>query len=174
MAKQLVDRGYDWFYPTTIAKIEAGDRQVEASELAAIADLFEVSTDLLLGRGVGLEDDLSYSLRALREVAQRGYSQLRPLTMDLIEARDEAIRYAFSGRENLVEFCNTSISHLTAAATFLSLAETYTHAEFAVPGGTIVRPDIEGSNADGGLNVDDIRAAFDKLTARRAEKGLFS
>jgi hypothetical protein len=172
MAKRLVERGCDGFYPTTIAKIEAGDRQVYATELSAIADLFEVSTDLLLDRGVGLEDDLAYSLRALREVAQRNYAQLRPATMELVEARDEAIRYAFSGRENLVEFCNSAISHLTAAATFLSLAETYTHPEFAVPGGTVVRTDIEGTNAVDGLDAAAVRDVFDKLTERRAEKGL--
>ncbi len=157
---------------TAIAKVEAGTRTVRIDEAVAIADLFEVSLDSLLGRGAGLEDDLAYSLRALREVVQRIYSQVRPLTMELIEARDEAINYAFSGRENLVEFTNIAIDRLTTAAVFLSLAETYTHPEFAVPGGTVVKVDIEGANANHGLDADEVRALFDTLATRRAEKGL--
>ena len=45
VAKMLSDKGIDGIYPTTIAKIEAGDRAVRIDELLAIADLFEVSLD---------------------------------------------------------------------------------------------------------------------------------
>ena len=37
-------------HPTTIAKIEAGDREVKISELDAMADTFDLSVDALLGR----------------------------------------------------------------------------------------------------------------------------
>jgi transcriptional regulator with XRE-family HTH domain len=36
-------------YPSTIAKIEAGTRAVQIDELVAYAEIFDVSTDLLLG-----------------------------------------------------------------------------------------------------------------------------
>jgi hypothetical protein len=40
-------------HPTTVAKIEAGDRSVRINEAVGIADLFEVSLDSLLGRKLG-------------------------------------------------------------------------------------------------------------------------
>lgn len=50
MAKLLTDRGIDSIYPTTVAKIESGDREVKLDEAAALADLFGGSLDWLLGR----------------------------------------------------------------------------------------------------------------------------
>jgi transcriptional regulator with XRE-family HTH domain len=49
MAKMLTDKGIPMHW-TTIAKIEKGDRSVRIDEAAGIADLFEVSLDVLLGR----------------------------------------------------------------------------------------------------------------------------
>ena len=40
MAKMLADRGVQPMHPTTIAKIEAGDRSVRINEAVEIADLF--------------------------------------------------------------------------------------------------------------------------------------
>jgi transcriptional regulator with XRE-family HTH domain len=49
MAKMLSRKGIQSMYPTTVAKIEAGERAVRIDEANAIADLFEVSLDSLLG-----------------------------------------------------------------------------------------------------------------------------
>ena len=50
MAKILSDKGLRPMHPTTVAKIEAGDRSVRINEAVGMADLFEVSMDSLLGR----------------------------------------------------------------------------------------------------------------------------
>jgi hypothetical protein len=55
MAKMLADRGVKPMHPTTVAKIEAGDRSVRINEAIEIADLFEVSMDALLGRTTGVK-----------------------------------------------------------------------------------------------------------------------
>ncbi len=62
LAKLLSDNGVEQIYPTTVAKIEAGERKVRINEATVIADLFGVSLDSLLGRGAGLDNDLVYTL----------------------------------------------------------------------------------------------------------------
>ena len=51
LAKRLTDKGVDT-YASTVAKIESEKkpRAVRLAEAAAIADLFDVSLDTLLGR----------------------------------------------------------------------------------------------------------------------------
>jgi transcriptional regulator with XRE-family HTH domain len=49
LANQLVQKNFR-VYGSTVAKIEAGERPVKAAELAAMADVFGISTDTLLGR----------------------------------------------------------------------------------------------------------------------------
>jgi transcriptional regulator with XRE-family HTH domain len=72
MAKILSDRGLRPMHPTTVAKIEAGDRSVRINEAVGMADLFEVSMDDLLGRKQGTErNELTYPLRVLRDTARR-------------------------------------------------------------------------------------------------------
>jgi hypothetical protein len=48
VAKMLSAAGLS-VYPTTIAKIEAGERAARVDEVVAVADLFSVSVDTLLG-----------------------------------------------------------------------------------------------------------------------------
>ncbi len=65
-AKMLSDRAIPMHW-TTIAKIEKGDRSVRIDEAAGIAHLFDVSLDALMGRNVGSERDLLYTVqRALQ------------------------------------------------------------------------------------------------------------
>ena len=69
----LSDKGINPMHPTTVAKIEAGDRSVRINEAVGIADLFEVSLDSLLGRkpGAPQRSELTYLLRALRQSSQQ-------------------------------------------------------------------------------------------------------
>jgi transcriptional regulator with XRE-family HTH domain len=78
VAKMLADRGIS-LHPTAIAKIEAGEREVKIDEAAAIAALFDVSIDALVGRRVGLQNDLAYMLHAALETA--GNLALQTATM---------------------------------------------------------------------------------------------
>jgi transcriptional regulator with XRE-family HTH domain len=70
LAKLLSARGVT-AYPTTIAKIETGERVVRIEELAAIADLFDLSLDALIGRRERPSGDLDYAERALRDTVER-------------------------------------------------------------------------------------------------------
>jgi hypothetical protein len=54
--------GIDNMYPTTVAKIEAGDREVKLDEAAALADLFGMSLDAMLGKGMPDESSLTFAL----------------------------------------------------------------------------------------------------------------
>ena len=50
LAKRLQRKGLEQVYASTVAKIESGDRAARINEATALADLFEVSVDALLGR----------------------------------------------------------------------------------------------------------------------------
>lgn len=64
MANLLSEKGIA-VHPTTIAKIEAGDRAVRVDELNAIADLFGTSVDALLGRSPAGSDLVWFASRLL-------------------------------------------------------------------------------------------------------------
>jgi transcriptional regulator with XRE-family HTH domain len=78
MAKKLSALGIHPMHPTTIAKIEAGDRSVRINEAVGIAELFEVSLDSLLGlKWWPQQSDVTYTLRVLRAAAQQVGHQLK-------------------------------------------------------------------------------------------------
>jgi transcriptional regulator with XRE-family HTH domain len=70
MAELLSAKGLTC-YPTTIAKIEAGDRAIQVDELVAVADIFEVSLDTLLARNTGQTKDKAYLVSTLDDEATR-------------------------------------------------------------------------------------------------------
>jgi hypothetical protein len=67
MAEVLSEHGIT-AYPTTVAKIESGERAVKVNELAVFADIFGVSLDALVGRPARPAGDLSYAEERLRAV----------------------------------------------------------------------------------------------------------
>ena len=67
-------------HPTTIAKIEAGDRSVRIDEATGIADLLGLSLDGLLGRK-GMEDERSHAMTVLAEEARK----LIPEVIDIVD-----------------------------------------------------------------------------------------
>jgi transcriptional regulator with XRE-family HTH domain len=78
MAQMLSDRGIQPMHPTTVAKIEAGDRSVRINEAVGIADLFEVPVDSLLGRKPEAQrSQREYLLRAFRDTARQSSQQVR-------------------------------------------------------------------------------------------------
>jgi transcriptional regulator with XRE-family HTH domain len=79
MAKKLSDHGIQPMHPTTVAKIEAGERSVRINEAVGIADLFEISLDSLLGRKPRAERDLEYALGALLDAV---YTSLEDIPAD--------------------------------------------------------------------------------------------
>jgi len=70
---------------TAIAKIEAGTRAVSMAEAAAMADLFEVSLDTLLGRDTMPEVDMLYTVRTAIGTAQQSSVQLSGIAEHLTD-----------------------------------------------------------------------------------------
>lgn len=81
LAKRLTDMGIDSMYATTVAKIEAGDREIKLDEAAAMADLFDMSLDELVARDSRKrrEDGFTYYVAELRDNARRYASQVAGL-----------------------------------------------------------------------------------------------
>lgn len=94
----LSDKGIH-MYATTIAKIEAGDRAVQIDEATGIADLFDMSLDSLLGRNKALENELSYAVRTLREVAQKSVWDVNAVQGSVRTAFIDLFEFEFEGRE---------------------------------------------------------------------------
>ena len=69
-------------YGSTVAKIEAGEREVKLDEATAMADLFEMSLDELVARDSRKrrEDELTYYLRQLRDNARQRSGQAADLS----------------------------------------------------------------------------------------------
>ncbi|MGH6683963.1 MAG: helix-turn-helix transcriptional regulator [Pseudolabrys sp.] len=97
LAKMLKDKGIHSIYPTTIAKIESGERAVRIDEAAAIADLFDVSLDVLMGLR-GVDDDAAYALTVLADEAQQ-------LTPAVVQIRDR-LRRAYRQLEAQFDFAD--------------------------------------------------------------------
>jgi len=72
LAEKLKRNGLKGFYATTVAKVESGERAVRIDEAAALADLFDVSVDALMGRKPGGQtSELSFQLRTMRDTARQ-------------------------------------------------------------------------------------------------------
>jgi transcriptional regulator with XRE-family HTH domain len=125
VAKMLGDKGIKGIYPTTVAKIESGERAVRIDEATALADLFEVSLDALLGRKQNSQDDeLAYLLRLLRDTARDSSRQVGA-TMETIREQLEELPRDFDNADLLQRIgSDTWSTHLYAALEALIRLET--------------------------------------------------
>ena len=126
MAKMLSDKGIQPMHPSTVAKIEAGDRSVRINEAVGIADLFEVSLDSLLGRKPGTQrNDLTYLLRALRQSSQQvgaSLETIRELLEELPEKFEGAERPQTMTRDTWSKYlapASEALTRLVIASDFL-------------------------------------------------------
>jgi transcriptional regulator with XRE-family HTH domain len=120
MAQLLSDNGTA-MHSTTIAKIEAGDRTVRIDEATAIADLFGVSLDALLGRK-GMEDDQSHALSVLADEAQKVLPDLMQIRERVwLAYQDLAAQWDFQSLDEFVtegaawDWSGLSLEHKRAA-----------------------------------------------------------
>jgi transcriptional regulator with XRE-family HTH domain len=118
LAKMLLDRRIEGVYPSTIAKVEAGDRAVRIDELTAIADVFGVSVDTLLGRKAKSRRDLRYLLDALTDAVFLSRTELHR-TANTLQDRLEDIPPDFEGYDTLAGFVREVLRHLDAAGAAL-------------------------------------------------------
>jgi transcriptional regulator with XRE-family HTH domain len=84
VAKLLSGKGLA-VYPTTVAKIEAGERAVRVDEIVAVADIFDVSVDALLGHSVqrARAGDKGLTFNALARLVQHTVGQAESLEATL-------------------------------------------------------------------------------------------
>jgi transcriptional regulator with XRE-family HTH domain len=92
LAQLLCDATGAKWHPTTIAKIEAGDRSVRIDEAVAIAEVLEVPLNSLLGLKTAVENDLAYAMSALQQTVGKSvwdvnamYNTLRDRWADVLE-----------------------------------------------------------------------------------------
>jgi transcriptional regulator with XRE-family HTH domain len=118
MAKMLLNKGIRGIYPTTIAKIEAGDRAVKIDELTTMAELFGVSVDALLGRKSNEGRDLDYLLDALTDAAFTSRTELRRVSKTLQDRLDD-IPTEYDGYDGVSKLVRDLSKHLDAASAAL-------------------------------------------------------
>ncbi len=122
MAKLLTDKKIEPMYATTVAKIEAGSRSVRINEAVAIADLFEVPLDGLLGRKPGAERDLAYALGALMDAVYTSRTELHRTARSLRD-RLADIPSDFAELDTLARHGREVFGHLETAREALSKLE---------------------------------------------------
>ena len=119
MATMLGDIGIHAMHPTTVAKIEAGDRSVRVTEAAALADLFGITVDALLGRQGQDDSTLIYAMTVLDQFALdavRLAEQMLGVAAD-IEDQLESVEESFSpaGIKPLLATAQELRTHLDSA-----------------------------------------------------------
>jgi transcriptional regulator with XRE-family HTH domain len=118
VAKMLLARGIDNMHPTTVAKIEAGDREIKLDEAVAMADLYKQPLDALLGRRPKGKRDLQYLLGALEDAVFTSRTELHRTTKALRDRLDD-IPSDFEGYNTLARLGRNLFGHLDAASTVL-------------------------------------------------------
>jgi len=124
LAELLAKQGFS-MYGTTIAKIEAGDRAVQIDEAAAIADLFDVSLDSLLGRAVGLENDLAFAVRIAQQTARRHLDQVGDMIEANAQQAEEISGFDFAQRDELLSLIGAASEPLILADLALRQVERF-------------------------------------------------
>jgi transcriptional regulator with XRE-family HTH domain len=118
VAKLLSDKGIDSIFTTTIAKIELGERPAKLNEAAALADVFGVSLDALIGRRRLRSGDKSLPLNALAKRTTGTAVAADALEAGLREHLDELQEFTLRRDEAAaVTECERAAEALGAAAT---------------------------------------------------------
>jgi transcriptional regulator with XRE-family HTH domain len=118
LEKMLAEKGIHLHW-TTIAKIEKGERSVRIDEAAAIADLFDMSVDALLGRQLPDDTTLTFAMTTLLDYvrdADNKLVQARGTATDIDEQlEDAADRFASPHIEALQRTARDMARHLDKA-----------------------------------------------------------
>jgi transcriptional regulator with XRE-family HTH domain len=115
MAEVLTEHGIT-AYPTTVAKIESGERAVKVNELAVFADIFGVSLDALVGRRARPTGDLLYTVETLLNTKSQGRWPVQALLSTMAEQTTEVADADSNGRwAELIEDAQAAVAALTEA-----------------------------------------------------------
>jgi transcriptional regulator with XRE-family HTH domain len=124
-----------------IARIEKGERSVRAVEAAALADLYKISVDALLGRKGRPKSDFMHALRGLVDAKEQARWAVESHQRALSEAATGLADADTGGRyAELVADCESACKALDAARQILASIgdSTNPQAAAAVKEGTIV------------------------------------
>ncbi len=111
---------------STIAKTESGDRGVKIDELSALADIFNVSVDTLLGRRTPLQDDLLHGIRNVIDTAKQGRAQINLVRGMFVDRLRDIDGVTFNGRQDMDANAVAAVEGLTAAYEALGrIADTH-------------------------------------------------
>jgi transcriptional regulator with XRE-family HTH domain len=126
MAKLLADRGVHPMHPTTLAKIETGERSVRLNEAVEIAELFEMSLDSLLGRATANPgDELVSTLRTALDTAAMLTSTLAAVRATFYDPFTDLAALEFPGREQLEEHVRAAGAALVMASNELAMIAAF-------------------------------------------------
>jgi len=147
MAKALADKKIHVHW-TTIAKIEKGDRSVRIDEAAAIADVFDLSVDALLGRKTARENALAYTLRGALDASQQCSWQVSAMQTTLSERFSELQSLDFAGVEELLAEADAAQRALKMASESLGRIGAF---RMAASAGIKLQFDSSGAMANEGI-----------------------
>lgn len=83
-------------YPSTVAKIESGERAVRVDEVGVLADIFGVSVDALMGRASS-GTDLVWAMNRLSSNAQKSAGEVAMIMDRLNGGVSDVLEYAGDG-----------------------------------------------------------------------------
>lgn len=118
-----------------MAKIEGGERAVRIDEATAIADLFEVSVDAMLGRTSNPSSDLLFKFRANLDVARQSAHSVWGIATLFRQRTEEVSAVDFEGWIDFRDRCRHAWDALNDA--HRALIEV---ADFPVPSEAQLRP----------------------------------
>ena len=134
MAKHLRSAGLEYMIPSTVAKIEIGERSVRIEEACTYADVFSAPIDVMFGRG-DRGVDAVWAASKLSTNAQKSVAELMAMRDRLADDTRDLVTYSTSdGRfdvlQNLAESAAAAAKSIDDAATAVGKLAT----EFPMPG----------------------------------------
>lgn len=121
MANMLAGREIAPMGATTLAKIEAGTRSVRINEAVAIADLFDVSLDELLGRQLVDDTSFTFAMTTLLGYAQDADNQVDEARGTVSDIEDQlesaAERFDYPHIKSLENTARDAAEYLAQART---------------------------------------------------------
>lgn len=149
LAKALNDKGFEAFYPTTVAKIEAGSREARIGEASAMADAFGVTVDFLLGRTVDPQAEADFARRTAADTLQRIPAQLDQFGIELRGSSDDLEPYGWDEVRRTLDTAATALQKVSdelRRRAWFPLADVESQAAFAELGRDVVKQIREGSD----------------------------
>lgn len=108
VAAMLEQRGALGTIATTIAKLEAGNRAVRVDELAALADIFGISVDALIGRN-SAGSDLVWAISKLTTAAQKAVNDVSGIGQRIAGEMQDVRHYAQFDSHSVDNLIHTGI-----------------------------------------------------------------